>query len=252
MGKLLREIELYWSGRAEGYSKVNQQELQGEQKKKWIQILQEKFPDEEAAQIKVLDVGTGPGFFAVILAERGYQVTAVDYTSGMLEQAKKNAGDYAGRIEWHQMDAQHLEFEPEQFDVVVSRNLTWNLEDPERAYREWYRVLKKGGILLNFDANWYGHLFDQRLRGAYERDREQVEALELEDHYTCTDTDWMEKIARQMPLSPIVRPKWDYEILKKAGFSQICVEENVGERVWSLTERMNYASTPMFCVTAYR
>lgn len=252
MGKLLQEIESYWNGRAEGYSKVNQQELEGEQKEKWIQMLQEKFPDREAAQVKVLDVGTGPGFFAIILAEKGYQVTAVDYTPEMLRQAKKNAGSHAEKIEWRQMDAQSLTYEAEQFDVVVSRNLTWNLENPEKAYQEWYRVLKKGGVLLNFDANWYGFLFDQELRSAYERDRECVEALNLEDHYTCTDTDWMEEIARKMPLSPITRPAWDRQILKKAGFSKICLEENIGERVWSLTEQMNYRSTPMFCIAAYR
>ena len=31
------------------------------------------------------------------------------------------------------MDAQALEFPDNTFDVVVSRNLTWNLPDPERA-----------------------------------------------------------------------------------------------------------------------
>lgn len=34
--------------------------------------------------IKILDIGTGPGFFPVILAEAGYKVTAVDYTQEML------------------------------------------------------------------------------------------------------------------------------------------------------------------------
>lgn len=38
---------------------------------------------------KILDIGTGPGFFSIILAEAGYQVTAVDYTEAMLEEAKK-------------------------------------------------------------------------------------------------------------------------------------------------------------------
>lgn len=252
MGGLLHEIESYWSERAEGYSKVNQEELQGEQKEKWLRVLQERFPEQKPEEIRVLDIGTGPGFFAVILAEQGYQVTAVDYTAEMLKEARHNAGAYAGCIRWLQMDAQNLTFESEQFDVVVSRNLTWNLENPKKAYQEWYRVLKKGGILLNFDANWYGHLFDQSLRDAYEKDRAQVEHLALEDHYTCTNIAWMEAIARQMPLSPVIRPAWDYQMLKQTGFSKVDVEENVGERVWSLTEQMNYASTPMFCVAAYR
>ena len=100
MGEMLQEIKSYWSERAEGYSKVNQEELEGEQREKWIQVLKEKFPDQEPEEIKVLDIGTGPGFFAVILAEQGYQVTAVDYTEEMLKEAKKNAGTYADKICW--------------------------------------------------------------------------------------------------------------------------------------------------------
>ena len=47
------------------------------------------------------------------------------------------------------MDAQHLEFDEEQFDVVISRNLTWNLENPGQAYREWYRSFAGKGIAVN-------------------------------------------------------------------------------------------------------
>ena len=97
------------------------------------------------------------------------------------------------------MDAQNLEFEDGVFDVVISRNLTWNLKDPERAYREWCRVLKPGGKLLNFDANWYGYLYDEEKRQSYEEDRKSVESENLDDHYLCTDIDRMEKIALQMP-----------------------------------------------------
>ena len=114
--------------------------------------------------MKILDVGTGPGFFPVILARAGYAVTAVDYTPGMLKKAgenlKKYAGDRAGEVTLLRMDAQDLSFADETFDVVLLRNLTWNLENPEQAYRKWYCVLKPGGILLNFDANWYGYLYD--------------------------------------------------------------------------------------------
>ena len=60
------------------------------------------------------------------------------------------------------------------FDVVISRNLTWNLKDPKRAYEEWCRVLKPGGKLLNFDANWYGYLYDEEKRLSYEEDRKSV------------------------------------------------------------------------------
>lgn len=251
MAELLTELEDYWTNRAQGYSKVNQDELNGEQKEKWLKVLTEKFPDRDPSSVEVLDIGCGPGFFSIILAEAGYRVTAVDYTEEMIKEAIKNAGVLAERILWKRMDAQNLEFLSEQFDVTVSRNLTWNLGDPRKAYGEWRRVLKPGGIMLNFDANWYGHLFDKDKRRQYQQDRQQVEQMEVEDHYTCTDIDTMEALARRMPLSPICRPDWDVQVLKEAGFGKIEVQEDMGKRVWSLTEQLNYASTPMFMIAAY-
>ena len=164
--ELLEQIEDYWTDRAEGYSQVNQEELAGDNRTNWRRELERHFPENRTNETyKILDIGTGPGFFSIILAEAGYQVTAVDYTEAMLEEAKKNAGAFAQKITYCQMDASHLAFADETFDAVVSRNLTWNLEDPEQAYKEWMRVLKKGGILLNYDANWYHHLFDAEKRG---------------------------------------------------------------------------------------
>ena len=156
---------------------------------------------------------------------------------------------YRERITFLRMDAQNLEFPDSTFDVVISRNLTWNLEHPEQAYREWHRVLRPGGILLNFDANWYGYLYDEEKREAYEQDRKNVESQSLEDHYLCTDIDAMERIARKVPLSHITRPQWDTEVMEETGFEEISWDTDVWKRVWSEEERLNYASTPMFMVT---
>ena len=176
MTALLEEIESYWNTRTEGYSEVNDKELEGMQKNAWLKVLEAHFPPIEKDSLRILDIGTGPGFFPVILSQAGYHVTAVDYTAGMLEKARENAvirGKECGqnlleKIEFHRMDAQNLDFPDESFDVVISRSLTWNLEHPEQAYHEWCRVLALGGVLLNFDANWYGYLYDEEKKKAYE------------------------------------------------------------------------------------
>ena len=59
------------------------------------------------------------------------------------------------------MDAENLYFADNTFDVVISRNLTWTLPNPQKAYSEWYRVLKPQGILLNFDADYGNEQFYQ-------------------------------------------------------------------------------------------
>lgn len=247
---LLSQIEQYWTGRAEGYSEVNRHELATGQDQVWFREIQKHLPKEK--KLKILDVGTGPGFFAILLAGQGYDVTAVDYTEAMLHQAKQNAGALAARIRFQQMDAQNLELPDGTFDVVISRNLTWNLENPEKAYAEWMRVLKEGGKLLNFDANWYHHLFDEEKRRRYKEDREKVEALRMEDHYTCTDIDAMEEIARQVPMSRTMRPAWDMQVLKAYAGDQLQADEQVWKRVWDRTEQVNYASTPMFLISAVK
>jgi len=254
MADLLEQIEAYWSTRTEGYSEVNQKELEGKQRKAWLEVLQEHFPKKEKEEIKILDIGTGPGFFPIILAEAGYHVTAVDYTEGMLQKAfenvKKEAGNLSSRIQFYQMDAQNLTFESSSFDVGISRNLTWNLENPQKAYKEWCRVLKSGGAMMNFDANWYGYLYDEEKREGYEQDRKNVENQKLDDHYLCTDIETMEQIALQMPLSKISRPKWDVEILNQIGMEKVETDTEIWKRVWSEEECLNYGSTPMFMVCA--
>ncbi|MDO4260808.1 MAG: class I SAM-dependent methyltransferase [Eubacteriales bacterium] len=247
---ILPKIEHYWTGRAKGYSEVNRHELATGQDRVWLREIRRHLPAGEG--LKILDVGTGPGFFAILLARAGYEVTAVDYTEAMLREAEKNAGALAERIRFRRMDAQRLDFPDGTFDAVISRNLTWNLECPKEAYAEWMRVLKDGGQLLNFDANWYHHLFDQEKRREYEADRERVQSLELDDHYTCTDIDAMEEIARQVPMSRTMRPAWDLEVLKACSGGQVRADEQVWERVWDQTEKANYASTPMFLVSAVK
>ena len=135
------------------------------------------------------------------------------------------------------------------FDAVVTRNVTWNLPDPAQAYREWYRVLKKGGVLYNFDADWYGHLFDKEKRSGYEQDRRQVEEKEFEDYYEGTDIERMENIARQVPLSRLERPRWDIEAMKKTGFQNVVCDEAVWKEVWTEEEIANNGSTPVFLLS---
>lgn len=252
--ELLQEIASYWGTRAEGYSEVNEKELAGSQREAWLHVLEEQFPEKKKEEMKILDIGTGPGFFPMILSEAGYTVTAVDYTEEMLEKAKENLGKYTKygleRVTLQRMDAQNLEFADETFDVVISRNLTWNLEKPEQAYQEWMRVLKPGGVLLNFDANWYGYLYDEEKKEAYEADRKKVEEQQLDDHYLCTDIDRMENIARQVPISAMERPAWDTKVLESLGVCSIQTDSEIWKRVWSEEERLNYASTPMFLVRA--
>ena len=116
--------------------------------------LTEKGQDSGNGSPKILDVGCGTGFFTILLAKEGYQVTGTDLTPEMVEKSRLLAAEEGVDCTFLQMDAELLSFEDHSFDMVISRNLTWTLPDVEQAYREWFRVLKPGGVLLNFDANY--------------------------------------------------------------------------------------------------
>ena len=256
MNDLKNEIYDYWTNRARGYSEYNQQEMADARRTMWkdklLSLLDQQFPDKKHEEIKILDVGTGPGFFAILLTEAGYNVTAVDYTEEMLKEAQQNAGPLAESIVWKRGDAQDLDVDNDSFDVIVTRNVTWNLPDPAKAYKEWYRVLKEGGVLYNFDADWYGHLFDAEKRESYEKDRQQTEDENVEDYYKGTDIEKMEEIARQVPLSQLKRPEWDMEAMKNAGFQGIDCDQQVWKEVWTEEEILNNSTSPIFLLEGHK
>lgn len=250
MAELLHSIGQYWTRRAPSYTDVIKKNLADGWDQVWADELISHFPDGGDRPLRVLDIGTGPGFYAIILARRGYEVTAVDYSEGMLREAKRNAGALADKIRFVRMDAQRLAFADGSFDAIVTRNLTWNLPDPAGAYREWMRVLRPGGALVNFDANWYAYLFNEDKQQEYQRDRANARLAGVEDHEAYAETDMMEGISRMLPMGRLRRPQWDMDTLNALGFSAVNADTSVGKRLWNPEEKINYASTPGFMVWA--
>lgn len=250
MNDLSNTIEQYWTRRASSYTDVIKKNLADGWDSKWADELISNFPKAEGRALRVLDIGTGPGFYAIILAERGYDVTAIDMSEGMLEQARGNAGALAERISFRKMDAQELDFTDGTFDVIVTRNLTWNLPDPVKAYGEWKRVLRDGGVMLNVDSNWYSYLFDEEKQHERELDRQNVAEAGVEDHEGYDEGWIMEDISRELPMGKLARPQWDTVTLRALGFKSVSADTTVGERLWSPEEHINWASTPCFLIRA--
>ena len=169
----------------------------------------------------------------------------------MLLEARHNPGALAKQINFQQMNAEKLAFQTASFDVLVTRNVTWNLHDPEKAYAQWMRVLKPGGVLLNFDANWYRYLWDEGAQLAHAQDRKNLHSSDVRDETAGTDVSAMEAIARQAPLSAHQRPAWDLRVLRGLGM-QAAADTEIWKQVWTKEERINNASTPMFLVEGWK
>lgn len=212
MSQTLEQIRQYWNSRAEGYTLSNREELEDEHRIfLWEQQIRRALNGRICRH--VLDVGCGPGFFSVLLARLGYEVTAVDYTENMLAEAWKNAVHYGVDIDFRRMDAQKLDFEDGIFDLVISRNVLWNLEQPEQAYREWLRVLKPNGTVMNFDGNFYYYVTD-----AEYGDRTRWE----HKHMQGINANSIDRIGEHLPMARRLRPEWDVQELQKLGAKEVC------------------------------
>lgn len=231
-----KKIEEYWDKRSDKFATVRRKELLSENMPLWKKLILERLPQNKP--LKILDAGTGAGFFAVILANEGHDVVGIDVSEKMLKAAGENVKTFAKRnATFIKMPADKLNFADETFDAVISRNLTWVLPDAMQAYKEWRRVLKYGGMLLNFDCDLGNITFSKK------EDPNDVHAdisQELVDE--CN------KIKNSLRISTHTRPAWDAEILKSLGF-QVSLNENISPLV-RRDENLRYDDTPMFCICA--
>ena len=97
---------------------------------------------------KILDIGTGTGFLALLLAEMGYDVTGVDWAKTKIQKAMDKATASKIKVNFEVQDAETLSFPDGSFDAVVSRHVIWTLADPFGATRDWSRVVRPGGMVI--------------------------------------------------------------------------------------------------------
>lgn len=245
-----QRIKAYWEGEAQVYSVGIEEELKGFQRDAWKEIILENRPGytKDGEVLQILDVGTGPGFFPIILSEAGHDVTGIDITENMIACAKENINQEGVKARLMTMDSQVLDFSDSSFDMVICRNLTWTLDDPVKAYREWHRVLKPSGILLIFDACWYLHKFDDELGKKYAENEKCVSEKYKRKIHQHKNQEEGDRLGRNLFMSDKYRPGWDLSALIDVGFSKVFSTVNVSERVWDEMGRELNGVTPQFLV----
>jgi len=216
------DVVSYWGERSKDFASQRKRELESKKADRWkAEIL--PFLSDDRKHTRILDVGTGSGFFSILLSREGYEnVTGIDLTPEMIDKAKELSQGLTPAPSFFVMDAEQPDFESESFDLILTRNLTWTLPHPDRAYREWCRLLKKGGILLNFDAD-YG-----------EEEQSSVELPENHAHKGIAPELMRrhDQIMAALPNSYLKRPGTDVELLKLAGFSTVTVDFQVSDRIY--------------------
>lgn len=104
---------------------------------------------------QVLDIATGTGDLAIMLAEAtDAKITGFDLSAGMLEVGRKKVAEKKldNRIEMIQGDAENMPFPDNSFDCITVAFGVRNFENLKKGLDEIYRVLKPGGkfIILEF------------------------------------------------------------------------------------------------------
>jgi malonyl-CoA O-methyltransferase len=95
--------------------------------------------------LEILDLGCGTGRHSVRLAAAGARVTAIDFSSGMLEQARGKARDV--RFQVHDL-SQQLPFAENNFDRVLCALVVDHIEDLDKLFSEMHRVCRPRGNVV--------------------------------------------------------------------------------------------------------
>ena len=232
-------IIAYWKGRSGDFGALRMKELQSKLAPRW---LREITPHVKDTHQRILDLGTGTGFFAFLLAQHGYSVTGIDLTEDMIAVAKVQAMELRdslrGTVDFRCMDAMQLDFPDQSFDVILARNLTWTLPDVESAYKEWYRVLTPKGVLINIDGD-YG----VELKVPVVAHHHIHEGVANETMQECI------AITEELSISRMDRPHWDVHMMRKAGFSRVYLDMAVSSRMYDEEDEL-YNPVPLFSIVA--
>ncbi len=147
---------------------------------------------------KVLEVACNMGTTLIeIVKTYDLDIIGVDMSKDALEKAQQNIKNenLESKVKLVNADARDLPFEDESFDVVINEAMLTmlNHDDKQKAINEYFRVLKKGGILLTHDVN-----------------------------LPHEDPEFIKKLRNviAVPASPLNENNWK-KLFEKAGFSEI-------------------------------
>ena len=120
--------------------------MDGEKNAAYLEKALSGIPEDFSGKLLEVPVGTGVLTMPVWQSLPQAEITCLDYSPDMMASAQEKAKRLGiANVAFTQGDVGALPFADESFDIVLSLNGFHAFPDKEAAYRETYRVLKKGG-----------------------------------------------------------------------------------------------------------
>lgn len=115
---------------------------------------------------KILEGGCGTGRESMYMALKEGNLTSVDITDESIKIAKEQSKKYnfKNEIVFIKASVLDLPFENNTFDIVISSGVIHHTPDPNKAFSELARVLKKNGTFILYVYNNYAHIFSNLRR----------------------------------------------------------------------------------------
>ncbi len=159
---------------------------------------------------KIIEIGAGTGRYSVALAEKGYDVTAVEFVPHNIEIMRKKVKPHHN-IKIYEGNACDMSaFESETFDIVLLLGPMYHLftdEDKHRALSETIRIAKTGGVIYasycNNDTSIYTFFYKNKIFEYLDK------GLIKEDYHTVSS------------------PKEVFELYRKSDIDELMKKHNV-------------------------
>jgi len=120
--------------------------MDGEKNLRYLERALSGVPEDFSGKLLEVPVGTGVLTMPVYRELPEAEITCLDYSPNMMAAAQERAKKAGiANVRFMQGDVGALPFEDERFDIVLSLNGFHAFPDKEAAYRETFRVLKRGG-----------------------------------------------------------------------------------------------------------
>jgi SAM-dependent methyltransferase len=219
------------------FAEIYNKTLAPEDCERHLPILEKLLKQHHSQAVKVLDLCCGTGQMVQKLLEKGYQVTGIDISEGMLQYARQNAptGQFI------RDDARSFKISS-SFDAVISPtgslNHMMSIEDLELVFQNVYEALKENGIFVLglCQEETYNSYNESITMGDLQDDyawvsRDRYDPEKKIAEFKITTFQLVEENWKRTDITHLVKPYSQTEILatlENVGFKKITVYDAEG------------------------